>query len=413
MSTRFHSDEALRQAREFLSRHLLLDGHNDLATRLRADGYSFDGLDTGRPEFDTDIPRIRAGGLGGQFWSVYVPSTLEKHAAVTSTLEQIDAIHGLVAAHPDVFALTFTADQVRAAFADGKVASLLGAEGGHSIARSPGVLRTLARLGLRYLTLTHFQSNEWADSSTDGPRATGQTASALNPEGASVLAALNSHGIIADLSHTSDDTQRAVLNSTDVPVLFSHSSAFAVTPHPRNVKDDILESLKSNGGVVQAAFVSSFLSRSRAEWEAEADRLHPSEWSWPAQPLFPGAEPEEGPADASTHDDGASSEEEDRFAAWLAEHPRPRVTVKDAADHLDHLREVAGVEHIGIGGDFDGASGFPEGLEDVSAYPTLFAELKERGWSGADLAALAGENVLRILQATEDAARDPLWPGAV
>ena len=382
----------------------VIDGHNDLATALRVTaGYSVDGLDGSRPELQTDIPRLRAGGVGGQFWSVYVPSTLTEPEAVVSTLEQIDAVHRLVARYPETFALAWSADDVARAIGRGRIASLLGVEGGHSLAGSLGVLRSLVRLGVRYVTLTHNHNTAWADSATDAEGVGG-----LTDDGRAIVAELNRLGVLVDLSHTSAGTQRAALAATRAPVIFSHSSARALQGHPRNVDDDVLGLVRGNGGVVQVTFVPGFVSPELGTWfdELAAVRrdagVEERAWDWPASPrpseraplrAVPPSRPEDPPA----------------VLAWLEAHPRPRVGVATVADHVEHVREVAGVEHVGLGGDYDGVDRQPEGLEDVGGYPRLLVELAERGWSRAELEALTGRNVLRVLRDAEDVADERLF----
>lgn len=336
---------------EALRRSPVIDGHNDWAWECRENrAYSVEGLS--EPLLtDTDIPRLRAGGVGAQFWSVFISDELEGASAVQGALEQIDWVYRLVARYPDAFALARTAEDVEAAVRSGRIASLLGSEGAHAINDSPAVLRMFARLGVRYLTLTHVHNTEWADSATDEPRFGG-----LSERGRDYVRELNRLGILVDLSHVSPETMHDALDVTDAPVIFSHSSCRALADHPRNVRDDVLARLAANGGVVMITFVPQFLSEEFAEWAV-------------------------GPRTA----------------------PAPRVTIADVADHIDHARAVAGLEHIGLGGDFDGTDLFPEGLEGVDGYPALLAELARRGWSASDLAALTGGNILRVLRATDGA----------
>ena len=381
----------------------VFDGHNDLPTALRATaGYSVAGLDEPRPELHTDLPRLRRGGVGAQFWSAYTSSRISEPEAAVSVLEQIDAIRRLAVAYPDDLELAYTADDVERVRRAGRIASLIGVEGGHTIASSLGVLRALAALGIRYLTLTHNDNTSWADSATADPGVGG-----LDEDGRAVVRALNRHGVLVDLSHTSAETQRAALAIATAPVLFSHSSARAVADHPRNVGDDVLEALPGNGGVIQITFVPYFVSPALIEWTGRfRDQGFPSPgWTWPAAPR-PSAE---GADAAPAHAAEPTSPEVD---AWIAAHPRPAVTIADVVAHIEHARDVAGVDHIGLGGDYDGVDLQPEGLEDVSGYPTLFAALAERGWSEGDLEKLAWRNVLRVLRDAEDAATEPLWPGA-
>ncbi|MGW0871140.1 dipeptidase [Streptomyces sp. NPDC002740] len=388
----------------------VVDGHNDLPVALRArSGYSVEGLADGRPDLHTDLPRLRAGGVGAQFWSVYVSSELPEPEAVVATLEQIDAVYRLVARYPDTLRIAYTAADVERTVADGRIASLLGVEGGHSLAESPGVLRSYARLGIRYVTLTHNDNTSWADSATDEPRVGG-----LNGTGLAIVAELNRTGVLVDLSHVAESTQRAALAASTSPVLFSHSSVRALNDHPRNVADPVLELLRENGGVIQLTFVPYFISAEVAEWaqelRAERERLGLTErsWSWPRAPR-PGEDPA-GVAEENTA--GFTAPADDRLRRWTEAHPRPEVTVAQVADHVEHAREVAGVDHIGLGGDYDGIDHQPTGLADVSRYPVLLRELADRGWSRADLEALTGRNVLRVLREAELRAAEPLWPTA-
>jgi membrane dipeptidase len=395
--------DTARLVDDVLSATPLVDGHNDLAYALRTTaGYSVEGLDGTRDGLHTDIPRLRAGRVGAQFWSVFVPSTLAGAEAVLGTLEQIDAVHRLIARYPDL-ELVCTADGVRSAFARGKVASLLGAEGGHSIGGSLGALRMFARLGVRYMTLTHNDNVSWADSATDTPAVGG-----LSEVGRAVVAEMNRIGMLVDLSHTAETTQLDALAVTSAPVIFSHSSCRAVCDHPRNASDAVLETLATNGGVLQVTFVPKFVSPDAAAWDAEAKAaLDGGAWHWPRAP-----HPGEDPVAVAEENVGLDPEVawRERLTAWELQHPRPRVGLEDVVAHLEHAREVAGIDHIGLGGDYDGVDRLPEGLEDVSGYPRLFEALAARGWSRSDLAALAGENVLRVLRDADDAASEILWP---
>jgi membrane dipeptidase len=364
------------RARALLTAHPVIDGHNDLAWELRNRvRYDFDQLDVARPQpsLHTDIPRLRAGGVGAQFWSVYVPSKLAGDGAVRATLEQIDAMYTMVRRYSDTFALATTADEVERAVSGGRIASLLGAEGGHSIDCSLGVLRTLHVLGVRYLTLTHNDNVPWADSATDQPRAGG-----LSRFGEEVVREMNRLGMLVDLSHVAPATMRAALRVTASPVIFSHSSARALCDVPRNVPDEILAALAGNGGVCMVTFVPPFISPRCAAWSAEAMEHIAST----------GIDPEAAAAAAP-------------LATWERDHPRPRVTVAEVADHVEHVREVAGVDHVGLGGDYDGVAFQPEGLEDVACYPRLLAELLDRGWSEAEVAKLTWFNPLRVLRDAE------------
>ncbi|HEX4811422.1 MAG TPA: dipeptidase [Nonomuraea sp.] len=349
------------------------DGHNDLAWKLRTEaGGDVGGVDVegNDPARHTDLPRLRAGAVGAQFWSVYVPSSLPEHEAVVATLEQVDLVHRLVRRYERDLRLARTAEDVTEAMREGRIASLMGAEGGHSIGSSLAVLRTLHALGVRYLTLTHNDNVPWADSATDTPAVGG-----LSAFGVDVVKEMNRIGMIVDLSHVHPLTMKAALAVTTAPVMFSHSSARAVCDVPRNVPDDVLEALRGNGGICMVTFVPEFVTPGRMEWR----RLHRRR-------------PVAGEA-AATRDDGGD-----------AVPPRPESTMDDVIRHIEHIREVAGVDHVGLGGDYDGTDGMPTGLEDVSRYPLLFEALRERGWSPAELNKLAHGNMLRVMRAVEQTA---------
>ncbi|WP_460755799.1 dipeptidase [Myceligenerans cantabricum] len=364
-----------------LERHPVWDGHNDLAWEARDQtGYDWSALDIGAGtsgRTHTDVARLRAGGVGAQFWSVYAPSDLPGSAAVTATLEQIDAVRRLVATWPDTFALALTADEVEKAWAAGRIASLMGAEGGQAIDSSLGTLRMLYELGVRYMTLTHNHNTPWADSATDEPRHGG-----LSEFGAGVVREMNRLGMLVDLSHVSADTMRAALDVTEAPVMFSHSSARAVCDVPRNVPDDVLARLGDNGGLCMVTFVPGFVSPAVGDWHAAAAAAAR------AQGIDPAGIPEYR----------AFTDE------WKVAHPMPPTTLDDVVAHIEHVRDVAGPDHVGLGGDYDGAGGFAPGIEDVSGYPNLLAALAERGWSDADLAKLTSGNMLRVLHGAECAA---------
>ena len=377
----------------------VIDGHNDLPMQLRAlRGYAVSGLDSAQADLHTDIPRLRAGGVGAQFWSVYVPSDLPEPEAVVATLEQVDAVHRLVAAYPSDLAFAWSAGDVARAWAAGRIASLIGVEGGHSLAGSLGVLRSFARLGARYVTLTHNNNTSWADSAAEEPMVDG-----LNDVGRAIVREMQRIGVLVDLSHVAPVTMHAALDVATVPVIFSHSSARAVTDHRRNVPDDVLARLRDNGGVVQVTFVPSFVSAEVHEWSlaqaAESDRLGLPPNPWPAAPI---------PGTAATR--SAPAAPHPALQRWLDAHPRPDATIAHVADHIEHAREVAGVDHIGLGGDYDGTDALPVGLADVSGYPRLLSELAHRGWTPADLQKLTGRNMLRVLADSERAAAEPLWP---
>ena len=367
------SDRIL-QARDLLRRFPLIDGHNDLPWALRERAGGDVDLAEPVPDLHTDLPRLRAGGVGAQFWSVFVPASLAGDTAVTTVLEQIDLARAIIARYPQALELALTAADVERIAASGRVASLLGAEGGHAIAGSLGVLRMLYALGVRYMTLTHNRNVGWADSATDGVDAGG-----LTDFGREVVREMQRIGMLVDLSHTSPATMHDALDAASAPVIFSHSSARAVCDNPRNVPDDVLARLAGNGGVCMVTFVPGFVSQSCSDWlaslKAEAARrgLDPRDF----EQLF-----------------SIRSE-------WQAAHPQPSATLSQVADHVEHVADVAGAGHVGIGGDFDGTLDVTVGLEDVSTYPALFAELLDRGWTEPDCAALAGGNLLRALRAAE------------
>lgn len=375
-----------------LTRAPVVDGHNDLAWALRRQvAYDLDRRDIARhqPTLHTDIPRLRAGGVGAQFFSVYVPGTLTGGAAVTATLEQIDCVARIIDRYPDTFTAARTADDVRRAIAAGRIAALLGAEGGHSIDSSLGVLRMLRRLGVAYMTLTHNQNVPWADSATDRPAVGG-----LTDFGRAVVREMNRIGMLVDLSHVAPTTMHAALDVSAAPVIFSHSSCRALVDHPRDVPDDVLTRLAGNGGVQMVTFVPHFVSQACADHDAAEDaRRH--ELGLDQVTVYT--------EHAGEHLDPAAVAELER---WRVAHPAPVATLAQVADHVEHAREVAGPAHIGLGGDYDGVESLPAGLEDVAGYPALLAELADRGWSDADLAALTCGNILRVLQDAQDVA-DP------
>ena len=380
-----------------LRRFPLIDGHNDLPWALRERA----GGDPDQVRFTpaaaapadpapadpapvnlaapvagthTDLPRLAAGGVGAQFWSVYVPATLAGDGAVAAVLEQIDLTRRMIACYPEALELALTADDVDRIFAAGRVASLLGAEGGHAIAGSLGVLRMLYALGVRYMTLTHNANVGWADAATDDVEAGG-----LTDFGRDVVREMQRIGMLVDLSHVSPATMHDTLDVAAAPVIFSHSSALALCDYPRNVPDDVLARLTANGGVAMVTFVPGFVSQECADWltglkaEAAVRGLDPKDFAQ----LF-----------------SIKSE-------WERAHPLPQATLAQVADHVEHVRKVAGVDHVGLGGDFDGTADVTVGLEDVSCYPALFAELLRRGWTESDCAALAGANLLRALREAE------------
>ena len=358
----------------------LIDGHNDLLSVLRT--ARLDAPDALEPDlrehypgFMTDLPRMRAGGMGGQFWSVYVPSSLPPHEAVTQTLEQIDGYHRLVARYPDHLGAARTADDVTGVASSGRVASMIGVEGGQSIGCSLGALRMLARLGAGYMTLTHNDDTPWADSAT-GDRAHG----GLTSFGEEVVREMNRLGVLVDCSHVSDDVMRQAIEVSEAPVVFSHSSARALADVPRNVPDDVLELVGRTGGVVMVAFVPWFVTERGAEISRE---------SWT---VMQGLR-EQHPGDPLAV--------EKAIDGWLSEQEAVDPTPADVADHIDHVREIAGIDAIGIGGDYDGVPTMGEHLTDVSAYPLVFAELRDRGYTDDELQRIAGRNVLRLMRSAE------------
>ncbi|MCY0918003.1 MULTISPECIES: dipeptidase [unclassified Streptomyces] len=376
--------QRLGEARELLSEHPVVDGHNDLPWALREQvRYDLDRRDIAADQsghLHTDLPRLRAGGVGAQFWSVYVRSDYAGDEAVSATLEQIDLVDQLIARYPADLVRALTADDMEAARAEGRIASLMGAEGGHSINNSLATLRALHRLGVRYMTLTHNDTIDWADSATDEPRHGG-----LSDFGREVVREMNRVGMLVDLSHVAATTMRDALAVSAAPVIFSHSSARAICDHPRNVPDDVLELLPANGGVAMATFVPKFILPEAVAWTLAADenlRAH------------------------GFHHLDTTPEAMALHRAFETERPRPVATAATVADHLDHMREVAGVDHIGIGGDYDGTAFTPAGLDDVAGYPNLVAELLARGWSRADLAKLTWSNAVRALRDAEAVARE-------
>ena len=365
--------------RSLLAAHPVIDGHNDLLWAMRdLNGYDFVAYDVGerQSQTHTDLPRLREGGVGAQFWSVFVPCS-EGERSVRSTLEQVDAAYAMVARYGDRLALATTADEIEAAWRDGRIACLMGAEGGHQIQESLAVLRMYHRLGVCYLTLTHNDNVPWADSATDEPSLGG-----LNDVGRDVVREMNRIGMLVDLSHVSHDVMRDALDTTTAPVIMSHSSAYAVCDHPRNVPDDVLARLAGNGGTCLVTFVPRFVNQAARDWALGAQQ----------QARAGGVDP---------RDLSAMQEVE---LAYRARVPEPRATLDDVVTHLEHVRDVAGIDHVGLGGDYDGVDVLPTGLEDVSCYPRLLAALRDRGWSDADLAKLTCRNVLRTLRDAESVA---------
>ena len=376
------AQDHLARAKALHEQAPLIDGHNDYPWALRENNIERDmnklDIRTSQPSIHTDIARLRAGGVGGQFWSVYVPAGMQGQTAVRATLEQIDIVHRMTRKYPETFELARTAADVERIFKAGKIASLIGMEGGHSIDNSLATLRMFYAVGARYMTLTHSSNVPWADSGTDTPKLGG-----LSKFGEEVVREMNRMGMLVDLSHTSPDTMDDALRVAEAPVIFSHSVARALNDHGRNVPDNILQQLPKNGGVVMVTFVPGFLSREvnahGQRQTAERNRL---------RALYP--------------NDTAKVDAE--LEAWRKANPEPRATLAQVADHIDHIRKVAGIDHIGIGSDFDGITSVPVGLEDVSTYPALTAELLKRGYSDADVKKILGLNVLRVMKRTEDVA---------
>lgn len=381
------ADEADTVAREVLSETPLIDGHNDVPWQYhsRVNNHMAD-LDLAKSTLEldkpmhTDIPRLRKGMLGGQFWSVYVPTSLEGSSAVQATVEQIDVVHRMVHHYPDTLQLALTSEDIRRIHKEGKIASLVGIEGGHSIGSSLGVLRQMYGLGARYMTITHSSNSLWADSATDVPLHGG-----LTPFGKEVIREMNRLGMIIDLSHVAATTMHQSLDVSKAPVIFSHSGAYGAKAHPRNVPDDVLQRIREKDGVVMVIFLPSYLEDGPHQWYAnyKAKRTY-------FETLYKG--------------DPKAIEE--KIALWKESNPAPTVPMDSVIAHMEHIRKVAGIDHIGIGSDFDGMGSAPKGLEDVSQYPALFAELYRRGFSREDLKKIAGENVLRVMKKVEGVATE-------
>ena len=373
-------DDAVHHAKTLQKQMPLIDGHNDIASQyLRQASLTLSRIDISQhqPRIHTDIPRLREGGVGGQFWAACVLQSDQGERDVEGTMWQLDLIHNMISRYPETFKLALTADDVEDAYDGGRIGSLIGVEGGHMIDSSLATLRIFYELGARYMTLAHFKNTPWADSATDTPRAKGLTAF-----GREVVREMNRLGMLVDLSHVSPATMDDALDVAEAPVIFSHSSARALTDVARNVPDDVLKRLPENGGLVMVAFVPFFVSRE------EGNRFV-------APPMSSGRE-------------GEPSLEE-LLKRWLEENPPPQTTMADVADHIDHIRDVAGIDHVGLGSDFDGMPSLesvPEGLEDVSKYPMLTGELVRRGYSDEDVLKVMGGNVLRVMRGAEGAASD-------
>jgi len=385
-------DSEMQRVARVLAQTPLIDGHNDLPWELRerfaGDLSKVDlGVSTaalvppaGAPPLMTDIPRLRQGLVGAQFWSVWIPVDIKGPQAVQMTLEQIDLVKAMCARYPQDLAMAYTAADITRLHAAHRIASLIGVEGGHQINDSLAVLRTYYEAGARYMTLTHSFNTAWADSATDTPAHHG-----LTPFGKEVVREMNRLGMLVDLAHVSEDTMRAALSVSEAPVIFSHSSARALVDHPRDVPDEVLRLVARNGGVVMVNFAPDYVSDVRRRWDAERAAERARENSPPFGGLYIG-QPERSAA---------------ALAAWEQAHPKPPATLADVADHIEHIRQVAGVEHVGLGSDFDGIPETPVGLDGVDKFPMLLAELARRGWSDAQLAAVAGKNLLRVMAQAE------------
>jgi membrane dipeptidase len=368
----------LERARALHKQVPLTDGHNDLPWAMRNGAwYDFNKIDIkqSQPTLHTDIARLRQGGLGAQFWSVYVPSTLQGQKAVTATMEQIDAVYAMLRKYPDVFEQARTADDVERVFKKGKIASMMGMEGGHSIDNSLQALRMFSKLGVGYMTLTHSDNVPWADAATAPPKLNG-----LSKFGEEVVKEMNWLGMLVDLSHVSPDTMEDAIRVSAAPIIFSHSSARALCDVPRDVPDNILQKLPKNGGVIMVTFVPGFLSNEVAAYGRKA-QAHL--------------------ASLKSQIGADEKAQQDALKKWRETNPEPRATLAQIADHIDHIKKVAGIDHIGLGGDFDGITSVPVGMEDVSKYPALTAELLRRGYSDEDVRKILGRNILRVMRQAE------------
>jgi membrane dipeptidase len=369
------------EARRIHQTAIVIDGHNDLPWELRRkSNLGFETIDIAKsqPRLQTDIPRLRAGSVGAQFWSVYVPSsTMKSGTAVKTTLEQIDVVHRMIRHYPETFSLALSVDDILRARKEGKIASLIGIEGGHSIDNSLGVLRMMHALGVRYMTLTHSETLDWADSATDKPKSNG-----LSPFGEQVVAEMNRMGMLVDISHVSPETMKHALRVTKAPIIASHSSARALADHPRNVPDDVLKLVAQNGGVVMVNFFPGFIlpegARASREMFQVARRLR-----------------EQYPDDKQF---------EEAMREWQKEHPLPRASVHSVVDHIEHIIKVAGIDHVGLGSDYDGITSVPEQLEDVSKYPVITQALLDRGYNREQILKVLGGNLLRAFRKAEQVA---------
>lgn len=358
------------------------DGHNDLPWAMRNEASSsFDQLDIAKdqPELHTDIPRLRKGNVGAQFWSVYVPAGLRKTGkAFQTTMEQIDIVNEMCRRYPDTFQLALTADDVREARKNGKIASLIGMEGGHSIENSLANLRRLYDSGARYMTLTHSATLDWADSATDDA-----THDGLTDFGKEVVREMNRLGMLVDLSHVSPKVMRDAIEISTAPVIYSHSSAKAITDHPRNVPDDVFPLIRDNGGIVMVNFFSGYVRSSASVWMKEIDALR-EKWT--------------------EETDGDDREVTIRTQSWVKRNPPPKGTVHDVVDHIDHLVKGIGIDHVGLGSDYDGVPSLPKQLEDVSMYPYITQVMLDRGYTPTDIRKVLSENMMRVLEQAEAAA---------
>jgi membrane dipeptidase len=372
------TDQALEHARKLLESTPLIDGHNDLPWEIREsktaprDVAAYDL--TVRSPKHTDLGRLKEGRVGGQFWSIYIPGEIKDSGFARVQLEQFDIARRMIARYPRRFAPAYSADDIERSFKQGRIASLLGMEGGHALENSLGALRAYYALGARYLTLTHNVTLDWADAALDSARHNG-----LTEFGREVVREMNRLGMLVDLSHVSPATMSDALNTSEAPVIFSHSAARALTDHRRNVPDSILARLPQNGGLVMVTFVPAFVSSEVGAWESRLQEQ----------------------VDGTKASVADTAQQRRLIEEWKGTHPAPRATLGQVADHIEHVRKVAGIDHVGIGSDFDGIDTTPVGLEDVSKFPDLFAELIRRGWSDADLKKLAGQNLLRVFRAAE------------
>ncbi|HHO50391.1 MAG TPA: membrane dipeptidase [Deltaproteobacteria bacterium] len=376
-------DVLIRRVERILTKTPLIDGHNDVPWQIRSraggdlERLPFaEGTAALDPPMHTDLPRLREGLSGGVFWSVWVPTSLEGPEAVLATLEQIDTVHRMAEAWPDDLTIARTAEEIVRIHRRGRIASLIGMEGGHSIHNSLGALRMMYEAGARYMTLTHWSNTDWADAATDAPEHDG-----LTDFGRTVIAEMNRIGMLVDLSHVSAATMHDALQISAAPVIFSHSGAFAINPHPRNVPDEVLDQVRLNGGVVMVDFLPAYVSADchahQAARRAEISRLE-------------------------TMHLGDPQGQEQALVAWDNAHPAPRSTLGQVADHIDHIKDRIGAEHIGLGSDYDGMSDAPDGLDDASQVPALLVELLRRGYTDAQVAGIAGGNLLRVLKAAEE-----------